>query len=167
VEKAVDAVDRIARNGRPGIFWCSCPRNRISATPARPSRAAGINTPLFPAVRPAGRRRPDAGVSSRPSRPQDHRGHQRGRNLHHGAGDPLCGGHGPGPHQPATPRARAPTALPVVPISQSSADQRQGRCGRVAHGLCIRLFSEADYLQRPATPRLKSCAPTWPRSSCA
>ena len=47
-----------------------------------------------------------------------------------------------------TPRSRTNT-LPVVPISRSSADQRQGRCGRVAHGLCIRLYSEADYLQRP------------------
>ncbi len=46
------------------------------------------------------------------------------------------------------PRSRT-TTLPVVPISQSSADQRQGRCGRVAKGVCIRLYSEADYLQRP------------------
>ncbi len=47
-----------------------------------------------------------------------------------------------------TPRSRTNT-LPVVPISQSSADQRQGRCGRIADGTCIRLFSEEDYDQRP------------------
>ncbi|MCP4745319.1 MAG: ATP-dependent RNA helicase HrpA [Desulfobacteraceae bacterium] len=47
-----------------------------------------------------------------------------------------------------TPRSRT-TTLPVLPISQSNADQRQGRCGRVANGMCIRLFSEQDYLQRP------------------
>ena len=41
------------------------------------------------------------------------------------------------------------TALPVSPISRSSADQRQGRCGRVQGGVCIRLFSEADYFSRP------------------
>ena len=46
------------------------------------------------------------------------------------------------------PRSRT-TALPVVPISRSSADQRQGRCGRVENGICIRLFSEEDYLGRP------------------
>lgn len=40
--------------------------------------------------------------------------------------------------------------LPVVPISQASADQRKGRCGRVASGVCIRLYSEEDYLARPA-----------------
>ncbi|MFH1102473.1 MAG: ATP-dependent RNA helicase HrpA, partial [Pseudomonadota bacterium] len=41
------------------------------------------------------------------------------------------------------------TSLPVVPVSRSSADQRKGRCGRVEHGICIRLFSEEDYLSRP------------------
>ncbi|MFO7749068.1 MAG: ATP-dependent RNA helicase HrpA [Desulfobacteraceae bacterium] len=47
-----------------------------------------------------------------------------------------------------SPRTRT-TALPVRAISQSSADQRKGRCGRVANGICIRLFSEADYGARP------------------
>jgi ATP-dependent helicase HrpA len=47
-----------------------------------------------------------------------------------------------------TPRSRT-TTLPVVPISQSSADQRQGRCGRVANGICIRLYGQEDYDQRP------------------
>ena len=39
--------------------------------------------------------------------------------------------------------------LPVEPISQASANQRQGRCGRVGPGVCIRLYSEQDYLARP------------------
>ncbi len=47
-----------------------------------------------------------------------------------------------------TPRTRTNT-LPVVPIAQSSADQRQGRCGRVADGICIRLYGQEDYEQRP------------------
>ena len=38
--------------------------------------------------------------------------------------------------------------LPVEAISQASADQRKGRCGRVGPGVCIRLFSEDDYLVR-------------------
>jgi ATP-dependent helicase HrpA len=37
------------------------------------------------------------------------------------------------------------TSLAVVPISKSSADQRKGRCGRVTHGICLRLYSEATY----------------------
>ncbi|MBN2509897.1 MAG: ATP-dependent RNA helicase HrpA [Spirochaetales bacterium] len=39
-------------------------------------------------------------------------------------------------------------ALPVTPVSRSSADQRAGRCGRVSNGVCIRLYSEDDYRQR-------------------
>jgi ATP-dependent helicase HrpA len=37
----------------------------------------------------------------------------------------------------------------VAPVSRSSADQRKGRCGRVANGVCVRLFAEEDYLDRP------------------
>ncbi|MFO8045351.1 MAG: ATP-dependent RNA helicase HrpA [Halomonas sp.] len=40
--------------------------------------------------------------------------------------------------------------LPVEPVSQASANQRMGRCGRVAEGLCIRLYDEEDFLARPA-----------------
>ena len=40
--------------------------------------------------------------------------------------------------------------LPIEPISQASANQRAGRCGRVAPGICIRLYSEEDYAARPA-----------------
>ncbi|MEW5879693.1 MAG: ATP-dependent RNA helicase HrpA [Pseudomonadota bacterium] len=39
--------------------------------------------------------------------------------------------------------------LQVEPISQASADQRAGRCGRVAAGVCIRLYDEAGFAKRP------------------
>lgn len=39
--------------------------------------------------------------------------------------------------------------LPIEPISQASANQRKGRCGRVEAGVCIRLYSEEDFLSRP------------------
>ncbi len=39
--------------------------------------------------------------------------------------------------------------LPIEEISRSSADQRKGRCGRVAPGLCIRLYSEESYQKQP------------------
>jgi ATP-dependent helicase HrpA len=39
--------------------------------------------------------------------------------------------------------------LPIEPISQASADQRAGRCGRIGPGVCIRLFGEDDYEARP------------------
>lgn len=40
--------------------------------------------------------------------------------------------------------------LPVEPVSQASANQRAGRCGRIADGVCIRLYEEQDFLRRPA-----------------
>ena len=39
--------------------------------------------------------------------------------------------------------------LPIEAISQAAANQRKGRCGRVAPGVCVRLFSEEDFLGRP------------------
>ena len=39
--------------------------------------------------------------------------------------------------------------LPIEPVSKASADQRKGRCGRTCPGICIRLYSEEDFNQRP------------------
>ncbi|HKH18958.1 MAG TPA: ATP-dependent RNA helicase HrpA [Solirubrobacteraceae bacterium] len=39
--------------------------------------------------------------------------------------------------------------LPIEPISQASADQRKGRCGRTSDGICIRLYAEEDFAERP------------------
>ena len=39
--------------------------------------------------------------------------------------------------------------LPIEPISQASANQRKGRCGRTSNGICIRLYSEEDFGSRP------------------
>jgi len=46
------------------------------------------------------------------------------------------------------PRTRT-KRLPIEPVSQSSANQRKGRSGRLQNGLCIRLYSEADFAARP------------------
>ena len=50
--------------------------------------------------------------------------------------------------------------LRVEPISQASARQRMGRCGRVGPGVCVRLYSEEDYLRREAhtAPEIKRTA---------
>ncbi|MBO7726405.1 MAG: ATP-dependent RNA helicase HrpA [Thermoguttaceae bacterium] len=47
--------------------------------------------------------------------------------------------------------------LPIEPISRASADQRAGRCGRTGPGICIRLYSEADYAARDefTTPEIR------------
>ena len=39
--------------------------------------------------------------------------------------------------------------LPIEPVSRASADQRKGRCGRIGPGLCLRLYSAADFEARP------------------
>ena len=39
--------------------------------------------------------------------------------------------------------------LPIEAISQASANQRKGRCGRLSAGICIRLYDEADFISRP------------------
>jgi len=46
-----------------------------------------------------------------------------------------------------SPRSKV-QRLPIEPISQASADQRKGRCGRVAPGVCIRLYEQPDFEQR-------------------
>ncbi|MFH1081178.1 MAG: ATP-dependent RNA helicase HrpA [Pseudomonadota bacterium] len=46
------------------------------------------------------------------------------------------------------PRTRT-TSLPIRSISRSSAEQRKGRCGRVQHGLCVRLYAEENFENRP------------------
>ncbi|MDR1186527.1 MAG: ATP-dependent RNA helicase HrpA [Bifidobacteriaceae bacterium] len=40
--------------------------------------------------------------------------------------------------------------LPIEPVSQASANQRAGRCGRIAKGVCLRLYSREDFETRPA-----------------
>ncbi|MGW3916015.1 ATP-dependent RNA helicase HrpA [Streptomyces sp. NPDC005070] len=39
--------------------------------------------------------------------------------------------------------------LPIEPVSQASANQRKGRCGRTSDGICVRLYSEDDFVSRP------------------
>jgi ATP-dependent helicase HrpA len=55
--------------------------------------------------------------------------------------------------------------LPIEPISRASADQRAGRCGRVAPGICIRLYGEEDFAARRRSRIRRSCARTSRRSS--
>lgn len=55
-----------------------------------------------------------------------------------------------------SPRSRV-QRLPIEPVSRASCDQRAGRCGRVAPGICVRLYSRDDYESRDAftTPELR------------
>lgn len=55
-----------------------------------------------------------------------------------------------------SPRSKV-QRLPIEAVSRASADQRKGRCGRLGPGICIRLYSEDDYLARDAytTPEIR------------
>ncbi len=55
-----------------------------------------------------------------------------------------------------SPRAKV-QQLPIEPISQASAQQRAGRCGRLGPGICIRLYDEEDFQSRPphTTPEIR------------
>ena len=51
--------------------------------------------------------------------------------------------------QALQPAAASSTACTSSRSAQASADQRKGRCGRIAAGICYRLYSEADFQSRP------------------
>lgn len=55
-----------------------------------------------------------------------------------------------------SPRSKV-QRLPIEAVSQASADQRQGRCGRIGPGICVRLYSDEDYLGRDryTTPEIR------------
>ncbi len=55
-----------------------------------------------------------------------------------------------------SPRSKV-QRLPIQPISQASANQRAGRCGRIGPGICIRLYSQQDFESRPpfSTPEIR------------
>jgi len=82
-------------------------------------------------------------------RPAHRAGHQRGRNLAarcRASATSIDAG---------TARVKRYSfrskveQLQVEPISQAAANQRAGRCGRVANGICIRLYDEKDFAGRP------------------
>ena len=49
------------------------------------------------------------------------------------------------------------TLLQIEKISQAAANQRAGRCGRVADGICVRLYGEDDFAAGRSTPTPRSC----------
>ena len=74
--------------------------------------------------------------------------HQRRRDVADGPRHPVRRGRRRGPDLPVSVRTKV-QRLPIEPVSQASANQRSGRCGRVEAGICIRLYSEEDYESRP------------------
>ena len=166
IDAAVNVGRPVARRiARAGTCWCSCPANATSARPATCSRRARATrldvVPLFGRL--------TSGEQQRVFAPGPRRRVVVATNI---AETSLTvpriryvvdtGLARISRYSPGTRTHR----LPIEPISQSSANQRKGRCGRVADGICVRLYSEEDFqARRPFTSR-KSSGATWPRSSC-
>ena len=80
---------------------------------------------------------------SQPQGAQDCAFYECGRNLNHCSRYQLCDRHRPSANQ-SLQYPEQIQRLPIERISKASANQRKGRCGRLAEGFCIRLYSEAD-----------------------
>ncbi len=78
----------------------------------------------------------------------DRAGHQRRRDLADRAGHQVRRRHRVARISRYSCRTKV-QRLPIEPVSQASANQRSGRCGRVEAGIAIRLYSEEDYGGRP------------------
>ena len=152
VDGILDAVDELARLPGGGDMLVFLPGEREireTAEALRGHASEGRGDPA--ALRAAVARGAGARISARRRAPHRARD-QRRRDLAHRARHPLRGGY--------RSRARQPLQLPqqgrAAPDradSQASANQRAGRCGRVAAGVCIRLYSEEDYARAAAVHR--------------
>jgi ATP-dependent helicase HrpA len=148
VEKAVEAVARIGREGRPGDILVFMPteqdiRETCEAIEGRRLR----NTTVFPLFA-----RLAAADQMRVFAPQTGRKIIVATNVAETSitvpGIRYVVDTGLARISRYDPKSRT-TALPVSPVSKSSADQRMGRCGRLENGICVRLFTEDDYSARP------------------
>ncbi len=132
----------------PATSWCSSPASARSATPpTRSNRKTCAGTEILP-------------LYARLSVGEQHRVFQR--HTAAASCSPPTSPRRRSPCRasstsstPATPASAATATAPRSsacrsrPISQASADQRKGRCGRVSEGICIRLYAEDDFEARP------------------
>ena len=138
----------------PATSWCSCPASGRSGTP-RTCWPAASRLDVLPAVRAAVGRRAAPGLRA-PRRLQPTRRVVLATNV---AETSLTV---PGIRYVIDPgtarisrysRGTKVQRLPIEPISQASANQRKGRCGRTSDGICIRLYSEEDFESRAGVHR--------------
>ena len=150
-EAIVDAVQELCAEG-PGDILVFLPGEReirdtadaLAELTARPADAfeSSRSTP--------GSRPPSStGSSHSHSRPPGRARHQRRRDVADRPRHPVRRGHRRGADLAATRSSTKVQRLPIEAISQASANQRSGRCGRVEAGIAIRLYSEEDFECRP------------------
>ena len=167
VELAAQAVDRLVRKQPRGDILIFMPTEQdireTCETLGGRNYLRTVILPLFARLGAAEQRR---GLCLHRG-PQDHRGHQRGRDVHHHSGHPLRGGHGAGADIPVC--APVPDHLPAggahLPKQCRPAPgtmRAGGKTGSASVFIPRRTTSTG-----PCSPSRRSCDPTWPRSSCA
>ena len=145
--------------------WCSCRGEREIRDTA--DALAGVvpprhrrSLPLFARLSSAEQHRVFDGHTEAPHRAR----HQRRRDL---ADRPRASATSSTPASARISRYSARSKvqrLPIEPISQASAGQRSGRCGRVAPGICDPALRRGGLRVRVrSSPTPRSCAPTWRR----
>jgi len=152
-QAVLDAVDELARE-TPGDILVFMPTEQAiheTAKALRGHRIPGDDAPSASEILPLYARLPVA-EQQRVFQPHTHRRIVIATNVAESSltVPGIRGVIDPGTARISRYSARSKTQrLPVEPISQASADQRAGRCGRVGPGICIRLYSPEDYAARP------------------
>ena len=145
---------RAAGRGRRATSWSSSPASGRSATP--PTRCASAEpaaTPRSCRSTPGCRAAEQHRVFEPHTGPPGRAGHQRRRDLADRARHPLRRRPRHRPDLPLQPPAPRCSGCRSSRSRRPSANQRAGRCGRVADGICIRLYAEEDFDGRPGVHR--------------
>ena len=148
VDAAVSAVENLIQDGLPGDVLVFMPGERdiIETRDALQARAGGMLdlVPLFGRL--------SAGDQERVFAPSSRRKVVIATNIAETSltvpGIRYVVDTGLARLSRYNPRTRT-RRLPIEAVSQSSANQRKGRCGRVADGVCVRLYAEEDFQARP------------------
>ena len=148
VQAIVDAVDELGGDGPGDVLVFLSGEREIHDTADALRRGSSCATPRCCRCTPGCRRRRAAPHLPAPHRPADRAGTNVAETSITVPGVRYVVDAGTARISRYSRRLKV-QRLPIEPISQASADQRAGRCGRVAAGICIRLYAEDDYVARP------------------
>ena len=149
VAEAVDGLYRDGLQGHTLVFLPGAAEIRQGLAGPAPPAAARHGLKLLPLHGSLGFDAQQEAVAPCPDA-QGHPQHQRGGEFRDPGRGRGGGGFGPGAGGPRIPPGRACPGLRTARISQARCVQRAGRAGRTGPGLCLRLFTQADFNARPA-----------------
>ena len=150
----------------PATSWCSCPASARSATPpTRWPSATCRNTeilPLYARLSTAEQHRVFAAASRAPGRA----GHQRRRDVADRAGHPLRRRPRHRAHLPLLPPAQGAAAADRGDLARPAPTSAPGAAAASPTASASGSTPRTTSTRAPSSPSRRSCAPTWPRSSC-